>query len=102
MKTGPLVVTELTVRVVTGDTCYPGENGFSSIYAELTLDSSAVIEQLSRAQKDREPITIRCAMLDTIGKITKYRLNHGRHVFVQSIDELVYRKPGGVTSQPTV
>jgi hypothetical protein len=87
-----LVVPKLTVEVVTGETCYPGENGFSATYAELVPDDASLIGQLSDARESGEVITLRCAALDVTGKITNCRRKLTKKIFVLSIDDLTYRK----------
>jgi len=90
-----ITVPQISVKVVTGKTCYPGENGFSVIYAEVTPQDDKLQRQLSQAQQSKLTVTLRCAMLDVTGRIN--RVQEGApDVFVLSIDELDYRKP-----QPT-
>ena len=101
MINAPLVVPKLTVQVVTGDTCYAGEGGFSSISAEVTAEDSKLIEQLSLVQTSRQVITLRCAMLDTTGRITNCLSDNGKKVFVQVVDDMTYRKPGVGAISPT-
>jgi hypothetical protein len=86
-------VPKLSVQVVTGDTCYANEGGFSAIYAEVITEDSSLIEVLSRVQKDAEVVTLRCAMLDVTGRITKFTSHKGIKTFVLIIDDLTYRKP---------
>ena len=88
-----LSVPELTVKVITGETCYPGENGFSAHYAETAPEDSSIVEQLSDARKHGHVVTLRCSCLDVSGKITNRRSESGRDIFVLSIDDLTYRRP---------
>jgi hypothetical protein len=88
-----LSVSELTVKVVTGETCYPGENGFSAHYAETAPEDSSLVEQLSEAREHGHVVTLRCSCLDVTGKITNRRSESGRDIFVLSIDDLTYRRP---------
>ena len=97
MKYELFVVPDLSVRVVTGDTCYPNENGFSSISAEVAPADSNLAEQLSRVQKSRQVVTLRCAMLDVTGKITNSLSKDGKKVFVLIVDDMTYRRPGDKT-----
>jgi hypothetical protein len=92
MTTKILLVPKLTVQVVTGDTCYPGENGFSAHYAEIAPENSSLVEQLSDARNHGHVVTLRCASLDVTGKITNCRSESGRKVFVLVIDDMTYRK----------
>ena len=87
-----LVVPKLTVEIVTGETCYAGENGFSGHYAEVTPEDSSLTEQLSDAQRHGQVITLRCSTLDVTGKITNCRQEGGRMVYVLWIDDMTYRK----------
>ena len=95
MTNNIIVVPELAVRVVTGDTCYQHENGFSVIYAEVTAEDATIAEQLSQAQKDGRLVILRCAMLDVAGKISKCSVEAGVKTFVLPIDDMTYRKPSG-------
>jgi hypothetical protein len=64
MANNVIVVPELVVRVVTGDTCYRYEDGFSAIYAEVTTDDSTLAEQLRHVEENSSVVTLRCAMRD--------------------------------------
>jgi hypothetical protein len=86
------VVPKLTVQVVTGDTCYAGENGFSGHSAEVAPEDSSLAEQLSDAQSHGHVITLRCSTLDVTGKITNCRSEGGRKVYVLWIDDMTYRR----------
>jgi hypothetical protein len=86
------VVPELAVKVVTGDTCYSREDGFSAIYAEIALDEGTLSKEVAYAQKSRHFVTFRCAMLDVAGKITNSRIEGGKTVFVLSIEEMEHRE----------
>ena len=88
-------VQKLTVEVVTGETCYPGEGGFSSISATIAPEDADLVRQLSQAQKRGDVITLRCAMLDVTGKITNCISDAGKQAFVMVIDDMTYRRPGG-------
>jgi hypothetical protein len=95
MTNNIIVVPQLGVRVVTGDTCYPHENGFSAIYAEVAAEDASLAEQLSQAQQDGRVVTLRCAMLDVVGKISKCSVISGVKTFVLLIEDMTYRKPHG-------
>ena len=87
-------VPNLTVEVVTGETCYAGEGGFSAISAKVAAEDVDVVRELSQARKQGMVVTLRCAMLDTTGKITNCITEAGKQVFVMPIDDLTYRRPG--------
>jgi hypothetical protein len=95
LRSNIIVVPELTVRVVTGDTCYRYEDGFSAIYAEVMAEDSGLVAQLSQAQVDGGLVTLRCAMLDVTGKITNFKAESEVKTFVLPIEDMTYRKPGG-------
>lgn len=95
MTTPMIQVPALSVEVVTGETCYPGEGGFSSISATIAPKDADLARQLSQAQKRGDVITLRCAMLDVAGKITNCISDAGKQVFVMVIDNLTYRRPKG-------
>ena len=90
-----IVVPELAVRVVTGDTCYRSEGGFSAIYAEVSAEDSTLAEQLAGAQKAGGVITLRCAMLDVTGTIGRPLNDATGKTFVLSVEDMTYRKPCG-------
>ncbi|HWY39469.1 MAG TPA: hypothetical protein VNX27_01620 [Chthoniobacterales bacterium] len=90
-----IIVPELAVRVVTGDTCYQYENGFSAIYAEVAAEDSSLAQQLSEALKDDRIVTLRCAMLDVVGKVSKCNVASGVKTFILPIEDMTYRKPLG-------
>ncbi len=75
--------------------------GFSAIDAEVSPDDPQLIERLTFAVKNRESVTLRCAMLDTTGKITNCLNTDGKKVSVQIIDDVVYREPGSGPDVPT-
>jgi hypothetical protein len=86
------LVPELTIRVVTGETCYAGEGGFSATYAEVAPDDASLVGQLSHARETGEVVTLRCAALDVTGRITNCRRKLTKKIFVLSIEDLTYRK----------
>ena len=89
-----ITVPKLSVDVVTGDTCYPGEDGFSAIFAEVTPEDVDLQRQLAQAQENELTVTLRCAMLDLTGQITNSREETEGKIFVLSIEDMTYRKPG--------
>ena len=95
MTSSIIVVPELAVRVVTGDTCYRDENGFSAIYAEVAAADTSLATRLSQAQEDGRVVTLRCAMLDVTGKITTCSADSGVKTFVLPIEDMTYRKLRG-------
>jgi hypothetical protein len=97
-----ITVPKLSVEVVTGDTCYPAEGGFSAIFAEVTPDDARIERQLVQAQERKLTITLRCAMLDATGRITTSRSKGKTRTFVLSVEDMTYRKPGrpNTPSQP--
>jgi hypothetical protein len=93
-ESDPIVVPELSVHVVTGEAADdPHGQGFSAIYAEITTNDPVLIDKLSNSKQVRSTITLRCAMLDAVGLITKSTLNVGTSKFVLSVEDLRYRKP---------
>jgi hypothetical protein len=61
-----VVVPELCLKVATGETCYPGENGFASHWAEVSTIDSNLIRNLSTLARQERRVLVRCAMLDVI------------------------------------
>ncbi len=87
-----VIVPELAVHVITGETCYRGENGFSSHSAEVTTTDPDLLRELL-ARAGGEPFVLRCAALDVIGHMTLHENTKKGARFVVMIDDLVYRKP---------
>ena len=96
MTSNVIVVPELAVRVVTGETCYRYEGGFSAIYAEVAAEDPMLAHQLSEAQKDGRVITLRSAMLDVTGKVSNCTDDADVKRFVLPIENMAYRKPRGL------
>lgn len=88
-------VTSLTIKVVTGETCYPNENGFSSICALTKPTSPEQIAAFIKAHQTRTVITLRCAMMDTTGQITNVLEQDDKKEFIQSIETITYQNPYG-------
>lgn len=88
-----LVVPALTVHVVTGDTCYGGEGGFSAIYSEVQTTDPDLIKSLSNLQNQKVTALLRCAMVDVIGRVTKCETVGEKTIFVVVVEDLRYRKP---------
>jgi hypothetical protein len=89
-----VIVDGLTVRVVTGAPSKdPYGQGFSSIYAEAAVSDKADVARLLDAKERRTSVTLRCAMLDVLGPITKVESESSAHRFVLAIEEMTYRKP---------
>ena len=53
-------VPKLSVKIVTEDTGHPGENGFSTIFAEVTPEDSSLLRQLAQAQE--HPFVVAAAL----------------------------------------
>ena len=88
-----VVVSDLIVQVASGETCYPGENGFSAHWAEVTTADPVLQKRLSALAEGKTQVLLRCAMLDVTGRMTKLERTKDGTRFVFSIDDLFYRKP---------
>lgn len=64
-----IVVAKLLVESVTGPTCYPGENGFSSLVAYVSSSDSKAVDQLTHAAGQGTIVTVRCAALEVEGRV---------------------------------
>jgi hypothetical protein len=84
---------ELCVRVVTGSTLYPAEGGFSSVFAEIVSSDRSLVANLRLAQREGRTVTLRCAALRVIGRVTKYTKSWLTHKIVVAVDDLQY-EPG--------
>ena len=96
MKTAPtlLVVPEMTVRVVTGPTCHPDENGFAAHWVDVSTADPDLVRTLSTIVRQDDRVLLRCAMFDVTGCVTKHEEENGVSRFVVSIEALTYRSPG--------
>ena len=88
-----VVVPEMSVRIVTGETVYRYEAGFSAIYAEVTTSDIGLIARLQSAKSSNETVTVRCAMVDVIGSVTRMQRTAEECHFVIPVLDLIYRRP---------
>ena len=88
-----IVVPKLCIYVVTGDTCYRHEDGFSAIYAGIAAEDASLAECLAQAQQERRVVTLRCAKLDVVGRISACKVVSGVKTFVLPVEDMVHRKP---------
>jgi hypothetical protein len=88
-----VVVSELIVQAATGETCYPGENGFSAHWAEVTTTDPVLQQRLSALADEKAQVLLRCALLDVTGRMTKVERTKDGTRFVFSIDDVFYRRP---------
>jgi hypothetical protein len=95
--TDEIVVPQLCVHVATGPTCYPLEAGYSAIIAEIETRDKSLIEILSIARSECRTITLRCAMLEVVGIVTKITPEDGMLKIVLAVEDLHYRKSTATT-----
>jgi hypothetical protein len=88
------VVPALNVRIESGSAeDDPHRQGFAGAVAEATIDDVAMLDALARAKGSRDVVTLRCAMLDVSGTVSRLeRAPNGTTVHV-AIDDVVYRRP---------
>lgn len=87
-----IIVPELCVRVQTGSTLYPAEQGFSATFAKIVTRDKALIATLQQAEREGRTVTLRCAKLDAIGRVTKITGTWAARKIVVAVDDLYYRK----------
>lgn len=87
----PIVVQRIALEAVTGDTPYPGENGFFAAWARVTSSEPGVVEQLSLAQDGRRPVALRCGYLVVSGVPTRRESEGASTTFTLSVDEVTGR-----------
>ena len=89
-----IVVERLTVEVITGAASDdPYGQGFSAIVASGCSSERTVVESLTRANQEKRSVTLRCAMLDVTGPITKIE-RHAETTRVKLyVEDLSYRRP---------
>ena len=90
MNREAVVVPELTVQVVTGETCYAGEGGFSAISAEVTAKDAELTRTLRLAGAQGGEVVLRCARLEVLARLTKSEKVKGGERFVFIVTNLVY------------
>jgi hypothetical protein len=89
-----ITVTRLSVDVEMGKaTDDPHGQGFAAISATVETGDTAVVDQLERVHRERDTVTLRCAMLDVTGPITKVNTKRRTTEFVLSVRQLAYRDP---------
>jgi hypothetical protein len=94
MDRNMITVKELIVRVVTGDPSKdPYGQGFSAIWAEAVVNDRSGIELLAEAKERHVFVTVRCAMLDVTGPITKGEVDGQSYKFVLAVEEMTCRNP---------
>ena len=87
-------VKRLSVNVVTGEAKDdPYGQGFAAISATSETDDEAVAQHLLHASREGEAVTVRCAMLDVTGPVTKLSVESGVTTFVVWVEQLAYRDP---------
>ena len=87
-----IVVSNLIVHAATGETCYPGENGFSAHWAEVTTMDPVLQTTLSALAEEKTQVLLRCALLDVTGRMTRVERTKDGTRFIVSIDGLFYRR----------
>jgi hypothetical protein len=86
-----IIVQKLIVYVETGEAQDdPYGQGFSAIYAEATVQKNDLLKQLANTKKKNEVITLRCAMLEITGYITKVLPDKK---LILSVENVIYHKP---------
>ena len=101
MTSTMIVVPELAVRVVTGDTCYRYETDFLRFMLRW-VHKILVLRSNYPKRKDGDGVTLRCAMLDVTGNITTLSVRSGVKTFVLPIEEMPYQKSVVHDAQPGV
>src|SRR5262249_33615368 len=95
----PIVVDRLTVEVVTGECLMDHGPGFSEISACVVLDEPTTIDRLEACRQADQVVTLRCARLEVVGRVTRSDANGTKTTFIVSIDDLTFRD---VEPQPVV
>jgi hypothetical protein len=89
-------VPQLSVQVVTGEPAQDQHGqGFAAISATFEVTDPALVERLSRIAQERTSVTIRCAMVDVSGPLTRVERSDNRARFMLAVSDMVYRKPSG-------
>lgn len=89
--TEALVVPNLTIKVVTGEALMDHGGGFSAIDASVVLGDEPVAQRLRESLRSNEVVTLRCARLDVVGRITQRQPEGAKTVFVLSVEDVKYR-----------
>ena len=89
-----IVVPRLDVSVVTGEPKDdPYGQGFSAIFAAIETSDADMASRLRAVHRSGDTVTLRCAMLDVTGPITKVDRNSGVTKFILSVRQVCYRDP---------
>jgi hypothetical protein len=89
-----ITVPNLTLHIQTGEAEKdPYGQGFAAIYAEVQIGERLARDALTRAYNEQATVTVRCAMLDVLGRVTKSTRRGSRGGFVVAVEDLTYRKP---------
>jgi hypothetical protein len=96
----PIVVPRISLEAVTGDTVYPGENGFFSAYARLHANEHDLVEQLSLAYDSGSPVVLKCGYIVVSGVLTRRDPEGTSATFILSVDEVAGRKPNAGDGKP--
>jgi hypothetical protein len=57
------------------------------------VEDATEVERLMGAKERRASVTLRCAMLDVTGQITKDEVEGRSHKFLMAVEGVTYRKP---------
>jgi hypothetical protein len=92
----PIEVAGISLQVATGDVSHdPHRQGFAAIYATFEVVDSSLIDRLLRTADEKASVTVRCAMLDIVGTISKNERSRNGANFVLAVTDVVYRKLSG-------
>ena len=91
--TQAILVTSLRIEAVSGPTCYPGENGFSSVSARAGTDDSGVAAALDTKARAGELVSVRCGLLEVSGKLDKELSSSSLNQFTIQIQSVSYGQP---------
>ena len=98
--TRTIPVSSLRIEAASGDTCYPGENGFSSVWAEAQCTDPALTEQLSRIALDGHIVTLRCGALGVTGSLINRGAQGNGALFVVRIESIDHGVPRNSEPNP--
>jgi hypothetical protein len=63
------IVPALRIQAVCGDTLYPGENGFSTVWGEVESEELALTQLLDQSLQNATPVALRCGVLEVVGTL---------------------------------
>jgi hypothetical protein len=76
-ETKTILVPNLRIEIITGSTCYVGENGFSSFTAYVTHCDDETYNLLREVHQNQKEVTVKCAGVEIDGRVGNLKADLG-------------------------